>query len=790
MTIRMSRQDPNAKKLGATLLEAGVINEKELNAALTEQKRTGHKLGKVLIDLGLTTEMDIVHTLANNMGLEYVELKNSVIEAETIKAVPVKLAEKHLVLPINFKGNRITVAMSDPLDLGAIRDLEFVTGKGVNPVVATLSEIRRGIQSYYYKTKPRMLGEILVEAGTIKPEQLEICLKKQKTTKKKLGDIITKMNFASETEIARGLSSQLNMPYIDLTFVGIQPEIAKLIDKDFALRYVLVPLSATNRVVEIAMANPMDIDAIREVKYLLNKDVEVVISTPTEIENAIRRNYAEITLDRSTGTTQIDTFDRLKELFNDQDNLDAKLDIKTERIDVYSEANKLLKDSESPPVIQLVNKIIFSAIKTKASDIHMEPHENSFNVRLRVDGIMSSLTQLSKTFAPSVVSRIKVMAKMDISERRIPQDGGIKIKVEGKGVDLRVSTLPTQFGEKIVIRVLDPSASNLSLIDIGLSDRDYQMVLEMIEKPQGLVLVTGPTGSGKSTTLYSSLNHLMNDRSNVVTIEDPIEYNLKGATQVNINDKAGLSFAAALRSVLRQDPDIIMVGEMRDPETAEIAIQASITGHLVISTLHTTTAVAAITRLRGMGIKSHFVASSLNGIIAQRLVRKLCETCKQPYTPSLEELILLGLKGEHLGVDIKFHKAIGCDDCGGRGFKGRIGIYEILPANPAVRKLIYEEAGESNISRAGFDAGMNSIIEDGLKKTMQGITTLEEVLRVTSSISSREMIVCQKCMLTLNSDYVFCPFCGHSLKHKCPKCLSPRNLDWKFCPFCNEVFSD
>ncbi|KWT85076.1 ATPase, T2SS/T4P/T4SS family [Candidatus Magnetominusculus xianensis] len=790
MTVKRSRPDANTKKLGAALLEAGVIKEEELKSALAEQKRTGSKLGKVLIDLGFTSEMEIVHTVADTMGLESIEIQKTEIEAAAINAVPVKLAEKHLVLPINFANNRITVAMSDPLDLGAIRDIEFVTGKKVKPVVATLSEIRRAIQTYYYNVKPRMLGEILVEAGTIKPEQLEACLKKQKTSKKKLGGIITQMNFATEAEIARGLSSQLNMPYIDLTFVGIQNDVARLIDKDFALKYVLVPLRATNRMVEIAMANPMDIDAIREVKYMLNKEVEVVISTPTEIENAIRRNYAEITLDRSTGATQVDSFERLNELFADQEQTDSKLDIKTDRIDVYSEANKLLKDSESPPVIQLVNKIILNALKSRASDIHIEPHEHTFNIRLRVDGIMSSLTQLSKTYAPSVVSRIKVMAKLDISERRIPQDGGIKIKVEGKGVDLRISTLPTQYGEKVVIRILDPSSSSLSLVDIGLNDKDYQMVLEMIEKPQGLVLVTGPTGSGKSTTLYSSMNHLMTEISNVITIEDPVEYNLKGAIQVNINDKAGLTFASALRSVLRQDPDIIMVGEMRDPETAEVAIQASITGHLVISTLHTTTAVAAVTRLKGMGIKGHFIASSLNGIIAQRLVRKLCNTCKQTYTPSMEELILLGLKGESVGANARFCKPVGCDECGGRGFRGRTGIYEIIPVNQTIRKLIFEEAGENDISRAAFDAGMHSITEDGLRKTMEGITTIEEVMRVTSNISSREMVICKNCTLPLSSDYVFCPFCGHSLKHKCPKCLNPRNHDWKFCPFCNEVFKD
>ncbi|MCG6551145.1 MAG: Flp pilus assembly complex ATPase component TadA, partial [Candidatus Magnetominusculus sp. LBB02] len=537
MTTKINRYDTK-KKLGEALLEAGVINEKDLSHALSEQKRTGHKLGKVLIDLGITSEMEIVHTLATNMGLEYVELQKTPIEADAVKAVPVKLAEKHLVLPISFNGNRITIAMSDPLDLGAIRDLEFVTGKSVKPVVTTLSEIRRAIQAFYHKKKLLMLGEILLTAGTISPEQLEVCLKIQREGKRKLGDIIVQMHFATETAIAKAISSQLNMPYVDLTFVALQNDAIKLLNMDFCLKHVLVPLSVKSRTVEIAMANPMDIDAIREVKYMLNKDVEVIISTPTEIENAVRRSFADVKLDEGSASSEIEGLDRLKELFDTQDTISgASIDIKTERIDVYSEANKLIKDSESPPLIQLVNKIIMSALKSRASDIHMEPQEHAFIVRLRVDGIMSALTQLPKGYTAAVVSRIKVMAKMDISERRIPQDGGIKIKVEGKGVDLRVSTLPTQFGEKVVIRVLDPMASNLTLVDIGLTDKDYKAVLDMIEKPQGFILVTGPTGSGKSTTLYAALNHLLNETTNLITIEDPIEYNLKGATQVNINDK-------------------------------------------------------------------------------------------------------------------------------------------------------------------------------------------------------------------------------------------------------------
>ncbi|MBF0488089.1 MAG: Flp pilus assembly complex ATPase component TadA [Nitrospirae bacterium] len=785
MKAKFDRQAAVLAKLGEALLKADAITEAELDLALTEQKRTGHKLGKILMDNGYATEMEIVNALADNMGLEYISLQEANIEEAAIKAVPMKLVEKHLVMPVNFEGTRITIAMSDPLDLGAISDLEFVTGKKVRPVVTTLAEIRRATQHYYHNKKPKRLGEILLDAKTISTEQLEACLSNQKASKKKLGDIIVQMGFSTETEIARALSSQLNLPYVDLSKVVIKASATGLIDKDFALKHSIMPISATTRLMQIAMVNPMDIDSIREVKYMVNRDVDIVISTATDIESAINKYYTR----EGAKPDQVDYSD-MKDIFDAVSDDIGSLEVTAERIDVSgSEANRLIKDSESTPIVQFVNKTIFGAIKTKASDIHMEPSETGFRVRLRVDGIMAGFTQIAKSLAPSVTSRIKVMAKMDISERRIPQDGGIKIKVDGKGVDLRVSTLPTQFGEKIVIRVLDQSASNLSLLDIGLADKDYQMLLEMIEKPQGLVIVTGPTGSGKSTTLYSSLYHLTNDRNNIITLENPVEYNMKGANQVNINEKAGLTFAAALRSVLRQDPDIIMLGEMRDPETAEIAIQASITGHLVISTLHTTTAVSAITRLRGMNVKTHFIASSLNGIVAQRLVRKLCPKCKQPYRPTMEELIVLGLSGEYISNDVKFFQPKGCDDCGGRGYRGRVGIYEIVPASAKVRKLIYEDAGENEITHAAREAGMTSIIEDGLKKVMMGTTSLDEVLRVTSNIASSEIILCHSCMAPLNADFVFCPFCTIPLKHKCPKCRKPRNSDWRSCPFCNEVFS-
>ncbi|MBF0343964.1 MAG: Flp pilus assembly complex ATPase component TadA [Nitrospirae bacterium] len=786
--LQDSKSKKPKKKFGEVLLDAGVITQQELSAALAEHRRTQHKLGKVLIDMGYTSEMEIVRCLAQNLGYDYVELDGKKIEKGVLQVVPVKMAEKHLIVPIKSDGREITIAMCDPLDVGAIKDIAFVTGKNVTPVVSTLTDIRKAIQLYYHNKEPLKLGEILASAGVLDDQQLSICLEKQKQTKKKLGDIIVQMNFSTEADIARALSTQLNMPYVDVAFVGASPKALELISRDFAERHLLVPLNVSKRSIEVAMANPTDSDAIREIKYLVNKDVDVVLSTPKEIKGAIQLYYTDSIGHGGGESAQLEDFDELQVLFNEQKSIDDAVEVRSDRIEVKAELTGILKESESPPIIQLVNKILLTAIKSGASDIHLEPSENAYNVRLRADGIMVSLTQLSKSLQGPIVSRIKIMSKLDIAERRMPQDGGIKLKIDNKGIDLRVSTLPTHYGEKIVLRVLDPTAANLSIHEIGLSAKDYSTVLEMIDKPQGILLVTGPTGSGKSSTLYAGINHIANDKINIVTLENPVEYSVRGITQVNINEKIGLTFSSSLRAVLRQDPDVIMVGEMRDPETAEIAIQASITGHLVMSTLHTTTAVAAVTRLKGMGIKSYFLASSLNGVIAQRLVRKLCNNCKIPYEPSVEELIFLGIKSIKGAGTPMFYKPSGCSACGNRGYRGRVGIFEVLPVNSLIRKHIYDDATENILNRAAIDSGMSRLREDGLKKIIMGITSVQEVLRVTATISEGDIIICNNCNEPLSSDYSFCPFCSLGLKHKCPKCGMQRNSLWKFCPFCNETF--
>jgi len=375
------------------------------------------------------------------------------------------------------------------------------------------------------------------------------------------------------------------------------------------------------------------------------------------------------------------------------------------------------------------------------------------------------------------------MARMDIAEKKIPQDGRIKVRVENRDLDLRVSTLPTNYGEKITIRILDTKAVKLSLEKIGLSKNDRSRVLGVINLPQGMVLITGPTGSGKTSTLYGMVNQIKSEAINIITLEDPIEYELGGVNQVGINEKTGLTFPFALRSVLRQDPDVIMVGEMRDRETANIAIEASLTGHLVLSTLHTNTAVAAIIRLKNLGIPSYLIASSLNGVIAQRLVRKICQHCKQPYTPTLEEITKMRLRGRDPATLPSF-KGAGCTHCNRTGYRGRVGVFEVLTVDAAIRELIARDAAEPTLLRAALEGGMRHLLEDSLEKVSEGITSIEELLRVVYMRDEDNLAACPKCGETIPKDGRNCPQCGTPLENKCPGCGGLRDSKWQFCPFC------
>ncbi|MFQ5900322.1 MAG: ATPase, T2SS/T4P/T4SS family [Thermodesulfobacteriota bacterium] len=618
----------------------------------------------------------------------------------------------------------------------------------------------------------KKLGEILLDSGIITKEQLATSLEGQKNTKKRLGEILVRLDFVTEIDIAQTLSNQLGIPYIEMASAVVEPEAIELIKEKLAKKYIVLPLSVERKFVVVAMADPLDFDAINDLRFATGRDLKPAVSTITEIRNAIQRYYnlaepLQEVLEKITG---------------------GHVEVVSSRIEVSHSMDEALKKSKSPPIIRLVDSMMTHAVRNRASDIHIEPREKVVMIRERVDGFLRNVFKLPKWVQGPVTSRVKIMAMMDIAEKRVPQDGKIKVRMEDKELDLRISTIPTQYGEKIAVRVLDTQAAKLVLEDIGFAKKDYLRTKAITEKHQGIILVTGPTGSGKSSTLYAMINHIKAEEKHIITLEDPVEYEIAGVNQVAINEKTGLTFAYGLRSILRQDPDVIMVGEMRDNETANIAIQASITGHMVLSTLHTNTAIAAITRLRNLEIPSYLIASSLNGIIAQRLVRKLCNKCKRPYSLSSEELITIGLKGkDHAGF--KFYRGMGCTACGETGYRGRAGVFEVLIVNSLIKDLIANEATEDTILKAALKTGMRYISEDGIEKVKQGVTSIDELLRILYIDDREEVSVCQCCGKTVRDDFFICPYCGHSILDKCPDCGKKRDVEWEYCPYCQKEFA-
>ncbi len=617
--------------------------------------------------------------------------------------------------------------------------------------------------------KGQKLGEILLKTNLITREQLTKAIEEQKKTNKRLGEVFGALGVVTEEKVAWALSVQLGIPYIDLNTAVVEPEALDMLTERFALKNMALPLSVDKRTITVAMGDPLDFGAISDISFASGREVRPTVAPLKEVKSAIRRFYnLAQPLQKILGEIQGGSL----EVIGEQEN--AFEDDGVEEV---------VRKGESPPIIRLVNSIVIHAARNQASDIHFEPREKSVKIRERIDGILMETFEFPKLVQGAVTSRVKIMARMDIAEKKIPQDGRIKVRVEGRDLDLRVSTLPTHYGEKITIRILDTRAVKLSLEKIGLSENDRSRVLGISERPQGMVLITGPTGSGKSSTLYSIINQIKSEAINIITLEDPIEYELGGVNQVGINEKTGLTFPFALRSVLRQDPDVIMVGEMRDRETANIAIEASLTGHLVLSTLHTNTAVAAIVRLRNLGVPSYLIASSLNGVIAQRLVRKICQPCKQPYSPTLEEIAKMRLRGRD-PASLESFKGAGCPHCNRTGYRGRVGVFEVLTVDAAIRELIAKDATEAALLKAAMDGGMRYLLEDGLDKITRGITSIEELLRVVYIRDEDSALTCQKCGGTIPKDGKNCPQCGTLVENKCPGCGGPRDLKWQFCPFC------
>ncbi|MFQ5354179.1 MAG: type IV-A pilus assembly ATPase PilB [Thermodesulfobacteriota bacterium] len=558
------------------------------------------------------------------------------------------------------------------------------------------------------------LGELLLREQLINEDQLAKALEAQRDGGGRLGFNLTKLGFVSDNDLTQFLSKQYGIPTVDLSAEEIDPDIIKLIPEEVSRKYHIMPLNRSGSTLVIAMADPSNIFAIDDIKFLTGYNVDPLVASEEAIKVAIDNYY------------ESDDF-ALEGVFTDFDDDDMEVVQEEEDLDI----SDLKKATEDAPVVRLVNFILTDAIKKGASDIHIEPYEKHFRVRYRIDGVLHEVMKPPIKLKNAISSRIKIMSQLNIAERRLPQDGRIKLKVGKRSeMDYRVSVLPTLYGEKVVLRLLDKSNLQLDMTKLGFEDSALEAFISAIHQPWGIVLVTGPTGSGKTTTLYSALSELNKITDNISTAEDPVEFNLTGINQVQMHDEIGLNFAASLRSFLRQDPDIIMVGEIRDYETAEIAIKAALTGHLVLSTLHTNDAPSTINRLLNMGIEPFLVASATNLILAQRLARKICTECQEKIEVPVKVFDDMGIDSDEIkGRD--FYKGKGCATCNGTGFKGRIALYEVMPFTENLKELVLNGASSSELKKAAIDESMKTLRMSGVSKAIEGVTTLEEVLRVT-----------------------------------------------------------
>lgn len=560
------------------------------------------------------------------------------------------------------------------------------------------------------------LGELLVRNQLISDNQLANAISEQKKSGVRLGAALVKLGYVQEHDLASFLSKHYGVPSIDLEEFDVDPAVISLIPEEVAQKYQLVPINRAGATLIVAMSDPSNIFAIDDIKFMTGFNVEVVVAAEAAIKEAIDQYYDQ-------SSSMADALDGLEDL----DDLEFVDDVE------FDDVNELERASEDAPVVKLVNLILTDAIKKKASDIHIEPYEHAFRVRYRIDGVLYEVMKPPRKLKNAITSRLKIMASLDIAERRLPQDGRIKIKMgKNQEMDYRVNCLPTLFGEKVVLRLLDKSNLQLDMTKLGYEEQALGWFKEQIHKPFGMVLVTGPTGSGKTVSLYSALSELNQTTENISTAEDPVEFNFAGINQVQMHEEIGLNFAAALRAFLRQDPDIIMIGEIRDFETAEIGVKAALTGHLVLSTLHTNDAPSTVNRLLNMGIEPFLVASAVNLISAQRLGRRVCSECKEPEKHPKEALIAAGVPEDQIG---KFttYKGRGCSVCNDTGYKGRIGVYQVMPMFDDIKEMVLSGANTAEIKQESMRLGVKTMRQSALTKMMEGVTTLEEVLRTTVS---------------------------------------------------------
>jgi type IV pilus assembly protein PilB len=631
----------------------------------------------------------------------------------------------------------------------------------------------------------KKIGECLIQAGLITEEDLQAALAEHRRTGDRLGAVLVRMNLATEKQIAKALAYQLGFPYINLSENPPDPMAVVLIPKEVALKRVCVAIKLEKNLLTVAMADPLLFSLVQDLEFQTGYRIKQVVATGADIIQAIQTGYPDKALAKiSAGSPSSNSLSvpgaRVRQL--DPASADTAL---TRRIDEepYDPASGLKERSEAAPIIDLVDLVMKSAIRSHASDVHIEPQEKGVLIRHRLDGLLKEVMDLPKWVHEGLIARLKIMGGMDIAEKRLPQDGRLRVTTDdATDVDFRASTLRTLFGEKMVLRVLDHRKGVPPLEELGFSAAALEELRFFLRHQHGMILVVGPTGSGKTTTLGSALVSVRSERTNIITIEDPVEYQLPGINQTQINEKIRLTFASALRSILRQDPDVILVGEIRDFETAKIAMQAAQTGHLVLSTLHTEDAPSTVTRLIDIGIEPFVIGSAVVGVVAQRLVRRLCMSCRRQYTPEPDVLRALNIS-EADAASIPFYRAVGCDQCNHTGYRGRVGLYEVMRLNDKLRRMISQRASEDAIREAALSSGMSSLGEDGLAKVKSGVTTAEELLRVVTEIQEIRTL-CPGCGAAVAIDFLACPQCGRRLSGGCLSCGRALQPGWNYCPYC------
>lgn len=672
---------------------------------------------------------------------------------------------KFITKPWNDEDLRLTVslALQQYVTMKENRHLKDITRKQQLKIrnYAGLFDENRGV-----------LGSILVSAGLLKMDEL---VRAQQETGDDgfLGETLVKQGIVTEAKIIKALQDNLNIEYVDLNEFAIAPMAARFLPRDLCEKNRILPVKLENNHLVLAMADPSDIYKCDNIALMTGFKVTSVIAASSEILAQLKKIYGEKGENEDEDLTP----------FRDIEPLD-EIDIVIEDEDKDVNIQELIGSSEVPPIIRIVNAIISEAIRLRASDIHIEPKMKYSVVRYRIDGMLQSKIKIPADIHPATISRVKILASMDISERRRPQDGRITVRAGTRIVDMRVSSMPTLNGEKMVLRILDKSAAIKGIPELGVLPDDLRKIATMVKKPQGVIISTGPTGSGKTTMLYSILSAMMDSSKNFETIEEPVEYFLEEANQVSIREKIGLSFAQVLRATLRQDPDVILVGEIRDYETADVAFKASLTGHMVLSTLHTNSSVASITRLMDMGIKPYIIGSALEGVIAQRLVRRICRHCLNMTPPEQELLDLLRIPNSLFPDGVP--KGIGCEHCNQTGFMGRSGVFEIFVMTDDFRRFISTSYKESDLLEMARANGMRTLIEDGIEKVKLGETSLDELLRVIGPQIGFER-QCPSCERLVDAKFIFCPFCGTFRQNYCRECRVPLEEEWISCPFCGQT---